>query len=134
MRNVVNSATIEQFAALLQHYDESDEVWLPLAPILSESVYTANPIDRWTTVIANALTKHPAVVAAVRQYLLAAIDDDPVCAGVELRVGGVDFVVAGGTSYGDEPYEGYTAHKVLELFLLLIGEGVPEDAAPPALS
>ncbi|WP_042376538.1 hypothetical protein [Gordonia alkanivorans] len=78
----------------------------------------------------RVLRKHPRAVEALRRYLHEAIDDGPGRAGCQTRIGGVDVIIAGGITWGGEPYEGFSAHCVLERFLDRVGAGVPVEAPP----
>lgn len=127
MREAINTASVADLSGLLQHYDDTDDVWAPLRSVAGASSVYELPHESWQATIAGLLSRHPAAADGVRRYLLDAVDDHPGCAGVQLRVRGIDFVVAGGTSFGDDAYEGFAGHRVLSVFLSIVGKGVPEE-------
>jgi hypothetical protein len=130
MHAAVDQASTTSLAEFVHNeWDEPDEaIWDAASrggfPTAGVEYIDAEHVER-------ALRRNPGAIDSIRTYLHAAITDGPGRCGVITRVAGVEVMLAGGMSSGDGPYDGFTAHCVLERFLDHVGAGVPSQAATP---
>lgn len=123
MHTAIDNVTISELAEFMHGEDDLNAIW---------DVFVGNDILNHDGPVSVAaieaqLHRNPQIGNEIRTIMHSTIDRGPGRASVELRVAGTDFVVAGGLSWGGEPYDGWQEDCSLAALLTIIGAGVPTE-------
>lgn len=121
MHTAVNNATVSELAEFMHGQDEMEPIWDVF--VGSDILEVDGQIPMAT--IEAELRREPRISNEIRTIMHSTISRGRGRSTVELCVAGIDFVVAGGMSWGDEPYDGWHDDRALAALLDVLGAGVP---------